>query len=147
VTGPFETEAEARQLAAVQAVYDAFNASPGAGHMALRNERMLLESCAAAGGRLIAFDRRIIAWLAGWEPETCAVVAGLITQAGCGTTRAVAAALLSLAGWIQHRLAGPTEDVRRIGEDTAAALRDLARACQECAVGAASRGEGRRDGR
>lgn len=28
-----------------------------------------------------AFDARILAWLAGWEPETCAVIAGLVTRA------------------------------------------------------------------
>ena len=28
-----------------------------------------------------AYDRRILGWLARWEPTTCAVVAGLITRA------------------------------------------------------------------
>jgi hypothetical protein len=27
------------------------------------------------------FDRRILGWLAGFEPETCAVIAGLVTRA------------------------------------------------------------------
>lgn len=27
-----------------------------------------------------AFDDRILSWLANWEPETCAVVAGLIAR-------------------------------------------------------------------
>ena len=31
-----------------------------------------------------AYDRRILAWLAGFEPQTCAVVAGLITRANAG---------------------------------------------------------------
>ena len=27
------------------------------------------------------YDLKILAWLAGWEPQVCAVVAGLITRA------------------------------------------------------------------
>ena len=27
------------------------------------------------------FDRRVLAWLSGWEPQVCAVVTGLITRA------------------------------------------------------------------
>jgi hypothetical protein len=28
-----------------------------------------------------AYDHRIIEWLTGWEPSTCAVIAGLISRA------------------------------------------------------------------
>jgi hypothetical protein len=31
--------------------------------------------------KLGAFDHRIVLWLAGWEPSTCAVIAGLIARA------------------------------------------------------------------
>ena len=79
--GPFETEREARELPAVQAVYAAFRADPGVGHMAPHSLRMLSEACAAAGTGPGAFDRRVLAWLSEWEPETAAVVAGLITRA------------------------------------------------------------------
>ena len=81
MSGPFETEREARELPAVQAVYEAFRADPGVGRMAPHNHRMLDEACAAARIGLGAFDRRVLAWLSGYEPETCAVVAGLITRA------------------------------------------------------------------
>jgi hypothetical protein len=79
--GPFETESAARHTAAVQAVYDAFNAAPGAGRMQPANLAMLEQACAAAGVALGAYDRRILAWLAGWEPTTCAVIAGLVARA------------------------------------------------------------------
>jgi hypothetical protein len=83
-TAPLETEDQARELPAVRAVYAAFRAGPGVGHMAPHNERMLVAACYAAGVELGAYDRRILAWLAGWEPQTCAVVAGLITRAAAG---------------------------------------------------------------
>lgn len=38
----------------------------------------------AAGVEPGAFERRILAWLAGREPETCAVIAGLIGRAAAG---------------------------------------------------------------
>ena len=79
--GPFETEQQARELPAVQAVYEAFAADPGAGRMAPHNQRMLCEAALAARVELGAYDRRILLWLSGWEPETCAVIAGLITRA------------------------------------------------------------------
>jgi hypothetical protein len=81
-TGPFESEQEARDLPAVQAVYEAFRADPGTGKMAPHNLAMLQDAAATAGVQLGAYDRRILAWLAGFEPQTCAVVAALITRAG-----------------------------------------------------------------
>lgn len=80
-SGPFETLEQARQTPAVQAVYDTFRAEPGAGQMAPGNAGMITTACAAAGVDLGAYDARIVAWLGGWEPETCAVIAGLITRA------------------------------------------------------------------
>ena len=79
--GPFGTEQQARETDAVQAVCEAFRADPGVGKMAPHTLRMLDEACAAAGVGLGAFDRRVLAWLSGWEPETCAVIAGLVTRA------------------------------------------------------------------
>jgi hypothetical protein len=76
-----ETEQQARELPAVRAVWAAFDADPGPGKLYPHNEAMLLQACAAAGVTLGAFDRRILGWLAGWEPTTCAVIAGLITRA------------------------------------------------------------------
>ena len=82
--GPFETESEVRHTSAVRAVYEAFRAAPGQGRMQAPNHRMLEEACEAAGVELGAYDHRILLWLAGWEPATCAVVAGLITRAHQG---------------------------------------------------------------
>jgi hypothetical protein len=65
-------------------MYEAFRAAPGPGRMDAHNARMITQACDAAGVELGAYDRRIVAWLAGWEPQTCAVVAGMITRAGAG---------------------------------------------------------------
>ena len=45
------------------------------------NLAMLRAACEGADVELGAYDLRILAWLAGWEPQVCAVVAGLITRA------------------------------------------------------------------
>ena len=79
--GPYETERQVRELPAVRAVYDAFGADPGPGKMAPRCRCIVDVACSAAGVEIGAYDDRILAWLAGWGPETCAVVAGLITRA------------------------------------------------------------------
>ena len=85
--GPLETERQARELPAVRAVYAAFRADPGVGKMTPHNLAMLEGACEAAGVGLGAYDRRILAWLAGFEPQACAVVAGLITRANGGRAR------------------------------------------------------------
>jgi hypothetical protein len=74
VSGPFETE---RQTAdAARHIYDSPPGSWEAG-----NHRLIEDACTAGGVQLGAWDQRILLWLAGWEPSTCAVVAGLITRA------------------------------------------------------------------
>jgi hypothetical protein len=79
--GPFETWKQARDTPAVRAVHEAFAADPGTAKMAPHNAAMLLGACADAGVPVGAFDSRILHWLAGFEPEACAVIAGLITRA------------------------------------------------------------------
>jgi hypothetical protein len=76
VSGPYETECQAADAA--RHIYDS---PPGTGAWAAGNHRLLLDACASAGVYLGAYDHRIIEWLAGWEPSTCAVIAGLITRA------------------------------------------------------------------
>jgi hypothetical protein len=76
VSGPYETEREAS--AAVQHILDS---QPGTGAWGDGNRQLLEDACRAAGVQLGAYDYRIVLWLAGWEPATCAVVAGLITRA------------------------------------------------------------------
>jgi hypothetical protein len=89
MNGPFETEREAAAAPAVPAVCAAYGADPGAGKMAAHNLAMLRQACEAAGLELGAFDRRVLAWLAGFERATCAVVAGIITRAAAGGRAAV----------------------------------------------------------
>ena len=75
MSGPFESERQAREAAA--------SASPGLDGLRLAdgNATMLLDALNAAGVQLREYDRQIIGWLAGHEPSTCAVIAGLITRA------------------------------------------------------------------
>ena len=87
-TGPFETEAQARQNAAVQEIHAAFRADPGVGKMAPLSLALLVDACVMSGVELGAFDRRVLAWLSNWEAETAVVVAGIITRAhAAGRTR------------------------------------------------------------
>ena len=78
-TAPYETWRQAR--ADVTRVYAQCEHSSQRGVLGEANLAQLREACDQASVRLGAFDARILAWLAGWEPETCAVVAGLITRA------------------------------------------------------------------
>jgi hypothetical protein len=79
--GPYQTEAQARETDAVQQIHAAFRADPGMGRMAPHILRLLTEACSAAGVELGAFDRRVLTWLANWEPESAAAIAGMITRA------------------------------------------------------------------
>lgn len=75
-SGPYETERQA--AAAVRHIYDR---PPGTGAWGDGNHRLMEDACTAAGVQLGAYDHRILVWLTGWEPTTCAVIAGLITRA------------------------------------------------------------------
>ncbi|SRR6266851_8179249 len=82
MSGPYETEQQAR--ATVAHIYDAAHASSRRGVLAEESYLMLFRACEAAGielGSPASYDRRILAWLAGFEPETCGVFAGLIARA------------------------------------------------------------------
>jgi hypothetical protein len=79
--GPFETERQVRETPAVRAVYEAFDRDPGAGKMAPHIHRILCEAATEAGVEVGNYDHRILVWLAGWEPQTAVVLAGLITRA------------------------------------------------------------------
>jgi hypothetical protein len=75
-TGPFETEAQARGAAR-----HITTVPPGTGAWQAGSHRLLCEALSAAGVDLGAFDHQVVTWLAGWEPQVCAVIAGLITRA------------------------------------------------------------------
>jgi len=78
---PLETASQAQSLPEVRAIYDAMHAVARRGVMAGLSHQMLYQACADAGIGVGAFDARIGRWLAGFEPESCAVAAGLITRA------------------------------------------------------------------
>ncbi|MGH3246520.1 MAG: hypothetical protein ACRDOI_09945 [Trebonia sp.] len=80
-SGPFDTEDQARTHPAVRAVYDAMRASTRRGEMGDSGEAMILAACDRAGVELGKYDARIVRWLAGFEPQACAVVAGLVARA------------------------------------------------------------------
>jgi hypothetical protein len=63
----------------VQAVYRAYEV----GITSLRDGAadLLLSACEQAGVTLGAYDRRILVWLAGFEPQAAAAVAGVIVRA------------------------------------------------------------------
>jgi hypothetical protein len=76
VTEPYETEREA--AAAARHIYDT---DPQTGAWRDGSLRLLEDACRTAGVQLGAYDTRILVWLTGWEPTTCAVIAGIITRA------------------------------------------------------------------
>jgi hypothetical protein len=78
-SSPYESERQAR--ADVAGVYAQCDRSNRRGVMGEANFAYLRDGCERAGVSIGAFDARILAWLAGWEPETCAVLVGLITRA------------------------------------------------------------------
>jgi hypothetical protein len=73
--GPYQTERQAAGAARVM------HAAAGGVSLTAGNHRMLTQACAAGRVQPGDWDRRVLAWLAGWEPATCAVVAGLIWRA------------------------------------------------------------------
>ena len=78
---PLETEDQARQLPEVRAIHQAFSASPGVGKMAAHNLRMLTGIIETARIALGAYDRQALEWLAGFDPQSCAAIAGIIARA------------------------------------------------------------------
>jgi hypothetical protein len=85
--GPFETESQALAAPAVRAVYRAYDA----GTTSLRDGAAdLLSACERAGVTLGAYDRRILIWLAGFEPQAAAAVAGIIARAAARSPHEIA---------------------------------------------------------
>jgi hypothetical protein len=82
VSGPVETEQEARELPGVRDVYDAARASGRRGVMAEASHELLCSALDAAGVDLGQFDHQIALWLANYEPATVAVIASWVTRAG-----------------------------------------------------------------
>ena len=83
--GPFESESQALATPAVQAVYRAYDAGTTSLHDGAAD--LLLSACERAGATLGAYDRRILLWLAGFEPQAAAAVAGVIVRAAARPER------------------------------------------------------------
>jgi len=77
--GPYEDDRQAAET--VREAYAAVHIGPPS-TLAQFNRDRLAAASEAAGVQLGAYDRRIIEWLAGWEPEVVAVVVGLVLRAG-----------------------------------------------------------------
>jgi hypothetical protein len=127
--GPFETERDASEIPAVREIYTAARASSRRGVMAERSYQLLEDACTAGGVELGQYDHRILLWMAGWEPQMCAVVAGLISRANrnSGFTAAdlatVCQALADASAWRTRC----TEGDRTADTDRAAAYEQLLR--------------------
>lgn len=72
MNGPYNEEREARAAADHAGL---------TGPPTVRNRDMLTRACWSSHVELGAFDRRILDWLAGYEPSTVAVIAGLVERA------------------------------------------------------------------
>ncbi len=85
-TGPFESESQVRELPAMRAMWERWRAAyprPEASAELHAAAAALIESaCERSGVAIGAYDRRLINWLAGFDPDYCAVFAGLISRAG-----------------------------------------------------------------
>jgi len=95
VTGPFESAEQARATPAVRAAYAASAAAVHKrGTLAKASAAMIAAACQAAGVELGSYDRHILLdWLAGWEPEVCAAIAGVIERAAEPRLAAILAVL------------------------------------------------------
>lgn len=74
MSGPYESQRQA-----ADAARHITDSPPGS--WTDGSHRLLEDACRAAGVQLGAYDHRILLWLVGWEPSTCAVIAGLISRA------------------------------------------------------------------
>jgi hypothetical protein len=83
VSGPYEDEDQVLADPAVQAIYARMRGSRDY-RMQDGSAALMLAACEAAGVQLGAYDARILRWLAGFEPQSAAVVAGIITRAAAG---------------------------------------------------------------
>jgi len=86
--GPFESESQALAAPAVRAVYRAYDAGTTSLHDGAAD--LLLSACERAKVTLGAYDRRILLWLAGFEPQAAVAVAGVIVRAAARSPHEIA---------------------------------------------------------
>jgi hypothetical protein len=80
--GPYQSEDEALADPAVQGIYDQMRREPQTFRMQDGSAALIFAACMLAGVELGDYDVRIIRWVAWFEPQSAAVIAGLITRAG-----------------------------------------------------------------
>ncbi len=73
--GPFDNERDASAASSW-----ARDGRPS-GSMTTSNIKDLLDACGSAGVMVGSYDIEVIQWIGGFEPSTCAVIAGLIGRA------------------------------------------------------------------
>jgi hypothetical protein len=78
-TPPLDSEVEAHALPRVRAIYEA--SREGRATLAEGNAALLTEAMVSAGVRFGAYDSRILAWLATWDPQVVASIAGWVERA------------------------------------------------------------------
>lgn len=78
---PIETADQARRHPAVELAHGLARETTRRGVLAEQSHKILCSALSEAGVEVGFYDHRIITWLAGYEPETCAVIASLITRA------------------------------------------------------------------
>ena len=81
---------------------------------------MLVDACVMAGVELGAFDRRVLSWLSGWEPETAPVIAGLVSRAhaaGRARSAMLGSAPARKTGQCSSRLLGHTTTYLNLATD------------------------------
>jgi hypothetical protein len=96
--GPYETEEQAR-LDGLH-VYDAGAREPGLAYIGKINGGLLYSACRSAGVSIGAYDREVLADLAGRANEDVQVVTGLIERAYAGGRDQLAAELAELKAQI-----------------------------------------------
>lgn len=87
VYGPYDLEEQTYvepMPTAVTALHDSGRVRSGDPDRLVRDTqaRALLAAVLDAGVEIGEFDRRILVWLAGWEPSTVQVLIGIISRAG-----------------------------------------------------------------
>lgn len=79
-TGPFDTVHEAREATVGYL-------RPGEGNYPDANRAQFAEALSDCRVSMGDYDKKILDWFAGWEPEAVAVMAGLIRRAHAAGTR------------------------------------------------------------
>jgi hypothetical protein len=85
MSGPYDTERDT--YPETRPLHEAARTSEDFASLTTLNRARLLATCDKHGVKLGAFDRRILAWLANYEPETCQVITDIIRRAYTAGTR------------------------------------------------------------